>query len=114
MDTKIGNQHKKGQNTAQELLEFVTNYCQTNRAVLREFPETILADQGNLLIENNWFVVEGEFSTLINLVYTLEQKVKLGKVTSARYQLKKDLKSKQMALTTTIYIQNVKKNEHEK
>lgn len=113
MDSKIGKQNLNGQNTEQALLELITNYCQNNHAVLREFPETTIAKQGDLFIETNQFVVEGEFASLIKLVYILEQKNKLGKIASVRYQLKKDLKTKEMALTAAIYLQNVKQ-KHEK
>ncbi|MES2141097.1 MAG: hypothetical protein V4511_15430 [Bacteroidota bacterium] len=111
MDSKIGKQNVNGQNTEQALLELITNYCQNNHAVLREFPETTIAKQGDLFIETNLFVVEGEFASLINLVYILEQKNKLGKIASVRYQLKKDFKTKDMTLTAAIYLQNVKQHE---
>lgn len=113
MDSKIGKQNINGQNTEQALLELITNYCQNNHAILREFPETTVAQQGNLFIETNLFVVEGDFASLITLVYLLEQKNKLGKIASVRYQLKKDFKTKEMALTAAIYLQNVKQ-QHEK
>ena len=113
MDSKIGKQNINGQNTEQALLELITNYCQNNHAVLREFPETTIAKQGDLFIETNLFVVEGEFASLINLVYILEQKTKLGKIASVRYQLKKDFKTKDKTLTAAIYLQNVKQ-QHEK
>lgn len=114
MDSKIGKQNKNGQNTEQALLELITNYCQNNHSILREFPETTMAQRGNLFIETNLFVIEGNFSSLINLVYLLEQKNKLGKIASVRYQLKKDFKTKEMALTAAIYLQNVKQQQHEK
>lgn len=109
IDSKIGKQNMNGQNTGQALLELITNYCQKNHALLLEFPETIDTKQGNLLIETNVIVVEGNFSSLINLVYLLEQKNKLGKIASVRYQLKKDIKTKEMALKAAIYLQNIKK-----
>ena len=114
MDAKIGSDSLKGKNSVQELLELITNYCQMNQLVLREFPETTALEQEKLTVETNMFIVEGSFSSLVNLVYILEQKSKLGKVASAHYQLKKDLKSKDMVLTATIYLQNVKKKEDEK
>ena len=114
MDAKIGTDSVKTKNSGQELLGLVTNYCQNNQAVLREFPETIITAQEKLTVETNLFIVEGSFSSLISLVYLLEQKAKLGKVSSVHYQLKKDLKSKEMVLTATIYLQNVKKKEDEK
>lgn len=109
MDEKIGNQNRNGQNSSQVLLELVTNYCEKNHAILRDFPELTIANKEKLDVETNRFIVEGHFSTLINLVYNLEQKNKLGKVASVRYQLKKDFKTREMALTTTIYLQNIKK-----
>lgn len=108
IDLKIGDQNADQQNTVQALLEVITNYCQKNHVILREFPETTAAKQGELLIETNFFVVEGTFASLINLVYVLEQKEKLGKIASVNYQLKKDLESKEMALTAAIYLQNIK------
>lgn len=113
MDTRIGNANLE-EKSGQELLELLTNYCQKNDAVLREFPETTVTEKEKLTVETNLFIVEGNFSTLINLVYILEQKSKLGKLASVHYQLKKDLKSRNMVLTSIIYLQNVKKKENEK
>ena len=59
-------------------------------------------------------MIGGNFSTLINLVYLLEQKYNLGKIASVNYQLKKDFKTKEMQLTATIFLQNIKKKNHEK
>lgn len=109
VNTVIGSQQSGGeQNTEQALLELITNYCQKQHLVLREFPETVVTRQGDLLVETNQFEVEGNFSSLVSLVYILEQKHKLGKVASVRYQLKKDMKTKEMALTASIYLQNIK------
>lgn len=114
MDIKLGNQSTPGQNTSENLLSLITNYCQNNHAVLREFPQTTIANQGDMIIETNQFVVGGSFATILKLVYILEQKHKVGKVASVKYQLKKDFKTKEMLLTATVFIQNIKKKEHEK
>jgi hypothetical protein len=114
MDAKIGSKNKNGEDYEQELLEVITNYCQKNGAVLREFPRNVTSDKGDLQIETNLFVVQGDFSTLLNLVYLLEQEKNIGRVASVLYQLQKDVRSKEMALTATIYLQNVKKKNNEK
>ncbi|MGQ0827047.1 MAG: hypothetical protein ACT4ON_01505 [Bacteroidota bacterium] len=114
MDKKIGSHNTREQNTSEVLLGLLTNYCQDNHAVLREFPKTTVAEEGDMLIETNQFMIGGNFSTLINLVYILEQKNKLGKVASVNYQLKKDFKTKEMQLTATVFLQNIKKEKHEK
>lgn len=114
IDARIGSSDTTHQKTGEPLLELVTNYCQDHQAVLREFPQTIATVQGDMIVETNRFMVEGSFSTLINLVYVLEQKNKLGKITSVKYALQKDFKTKEMLLTATVFLQNVKKKNHEK
>lgn len=114
INEKIGNQNINGRNTEQALLDLITHYCQNHNLNLREFPQAQLAKQDDLFIETNQFVVEGGFSSLLNMVYLLEQKQKLGKIAGVRYQLKKDIQTKEMALTATVYLQNIKHKEHEK
>lgn len=112
MDAKIGTHHTQ-ENTNDALLSLITEYCQSHHAVLREFPETTLTQEGDLSIETDQFMIGGDFFTLINLVYLLEQKYHLGKIAAVNYQLKKDFKTKELQLTATIFLQNIKKKEHE-
>jgi hypothetical protein len=113
MDSKIGNHSALQGNVNEELLNLLTTYCQSRRAVLREFPQTTFSEDGNLTVETNQFMVGGDFFTLINLVYLLEQKYNLGKIVAVNYQLKKDFKTKEMQLTATVFLQNIKKKSHE-
>jgi len=96
----------------QSLLGIVTDYCQKNNVTLREFPKTIQKAQGEYLVETNFFVVEGGFIKLLELLYLLEQKNRAGKVASANFSTKKDYKTKALNLTSTIYVQNVKRISH--
>ncbi len=109
IDSKIGSDNSSGLKTEQALLEIVSNYCKSSNAVLREFPASTVFEQGNLSVETNKFVVEGDFATILQLVYLLEQKNKMGKVASVRYQYKKDMITRDMALTATVYLQKIKK-----
>jgi hypothetical protein len=113
MGTKIGNHNTHEENIDEALLSFITNYCQTNHAVLREFPSTTVNEDGDLSIETNRFTIGGNFYTLINIVYLLEQKYHLGKIASVNYQLKKDFKTQEMQLTANVFLQNIKKKQHE-
>jgi hypothetical protein len=108
IDRKIGTKRSPG-NDNQSLLGLVTSYCKSNNAVLREFPEATEAASGSFLVATNRFEVEGDFSSLLSLVYILEQKVDLGKIASVNYSLKKNLKNHELVLTATIYLQNIKK-----
>jgi hypothetical protein len=91
------------------LLGVVTDYCQKNNVALREFPKTIEKTQGEYQVETNFFVIEGGFIKLLELLYLLEQKNRVGKVASVNFSTKKDYKTKALNLTAIIYVQNVKK-----
>jgi hypothetical protein len=93
----------------QQLLDLLTQYCQENRTVLREFPQTIISENGDLQVETNHFVIQGGFHELLLLVYTLEQKQRIGRIASVQYQLRKETKTKTTVLTATVYLQNIKK-----
>jgi hypothetical protein len=93
----------------QTLLGVVTAYCQKNHVALREFPKTIRKIQGEYQVETNFFVVEGGFIKLLELLYLLEQKNRVGKVASVNFITKKDYKTKALNLNAIIYVQNVKK-----
>lgn len=101
-------------NVQEALLGFITNYCQNNKLILREFPKTIHINEKDFLIETNVFTVEGGFLKILPMIYLLEQKNKIGKIASVNFQTKKDFKTKNLALTATIYLQNVSKNKQKK
>lgn len=100
---------KSDTNVQQKLLGIVTDYCSKGDVVLREFPKTMQKTQDDYLVETNVFTVEGGFTKLLGLIYSLEQKSRIGKIASVNFLSKKDFKTKSLTLTSTIYLQNVKK-----
>ncbi|MBN8696059.1 MAG: hypothetical protein J0L87_05980 [Bacteroidetes bacterium] len=114
INSKLVFQNSEGDHKSEKLIELITNYCQNSDAILKEFPETEIAQKDDLLIETNKFTLAGDFITLLKFVYLLEQKNRLGKITSVNYLTKKDFKSNRNALTVTIYLQNIKKQNNEK
>jgi hypothetical protein len=109
INAQIATQDTSKQNNSEKLIEYITHYCQLNKTILREFPKLEVAEQGDLLVETNRFTVCGSFTPILNLVYTIEQKNKLGKIASVNYKTQKDFKTKEIILTATIYLQNIKK-----
>ena len=108
-----GDKQKTEINVQQNLLGVISNYCQSNNIVLREFPKTVHAEEKDLQIETNVFVIEGGFSRLLQFVYLLEQKDKIGRIASVQFQTKKDYKTKSLSLTAMIYVQSLKKITNE-
>lgn len=97
--------------TQQKLLNFVSGYCQNNNIVLKEFPKTSLQEKNGLTIETNVFIAEGNFGKLLNLLYLLEQKNRLGQIASVDFSSKKDFKTQKIALTTKVFLQNIINNQ---
>jgi hypothetical protein len=106
--------YNKKSNNEQGILDFVTGYCKSNETVLREFPEMQAEEREGYIIETHRFVVQGTFSSLLSLIYLLEQKNPLGNIASVNYALKKDPKTKEQLLLATIFLQNIKQNENYK
>jgi len=111
LNSVIGSDQRSESPAREELLGLLTDYCQRSGVVLREFPQTVIKQDKDLLVETNTFTIEGPYTRLLKLVYELEQKKKIGKVSSVTYQAKKDNTTKRLVLTATIYLQNIKKQE---
>lgn len=108
----LGVQQKSESDAQQQLLSVVTRFCQENNIVLREYPQVLHSDEKGMKLITNTFVIEGDFTRLLKLVYVLEQKEKAGKLVSVKFFTKKDFKTNTNALLATLYIQNV--NRHDK
>ena len=102
-----------GKNVQQSLLGIVSKYCNENGVIVKDFSQPVISVSKDVTIETNWFVVEGSFTKALRLVYDLEQLNKLGRVASVDFALRKNYSTKSNSLTTTIYIQNIKKENNE-
>jgi hypothetical protein len=112
MEQALGKQEAEpGVSKEDALLQIITRYCHDHGALLREFPRAGSYKENGMQVETSSFVVEGDFQTLLALVYQLEQKSKVGRVASVNFQSKRDLKTGTLALSATIYIQNIKKSD---
>ena len=107
----IGGQTEDGIDLQQQLLEFVTTYCDIHRITLQEFPQAISHKEEDYAVETNIFVVRGNFVKLLKMTYALEQEMRIGKVVSVEYKSKKNPRTKRLDLNVTVYLQNVRKIE---
>ncbi len=92
---------------AENLLEFVSVFCQQHQIILKEFPERVLSQAGDVTLSTQSFTVEGNFKSLVSLVYALEKGSELGRVVSNQYRSHFDVRRKTTILSLTVYIQNV-------
>ena len=90
------------------ILGVVSEFCNKNHLVLREYPESRLTKEKDFEIETNVVVAEGDFLNLLRLVYELEQKVKIARPASVNFEKKFDHKRRKDVLSVTIYLQNLR------
>ena len=109
IDRVLGESYENNEEFQQLLLDKVSDYCQRKKLVLKEFPQPEARLENDYLVETNRVVVEGRFESLLELVYELEQKERLGKVAGVQFLSKKELRTRKLQLTAAIYLQNIKK-----
>jgi hypothetical protein len=91
-------------------LEIVSEFCFRNRLILKELPKKEVMEEEDFTIETSILSVEGNYKDLLRLVYELEQKHKIGRLSSVSFRLFKDNHLKKHILVLTIYIQNIRIN----
>lgn len=110
IDSLIGNY--KQSNFQFQLLENISNFCQDNNIIFKSFPKVHQVEEQNFLVNTYVIECDGSFLRLLNLVYFLEQKKRLGKIVSLNFQVKKEQITNYTRLFATIYIQSLSnKNE---
>lgn len=97
----------------QRLLEAISSYCSSNKVVLKDFPQPLVATAQDYMVETNIITLEGSFIKLLKLVYQLEQQYQAGRVSSLHFLSRREPRTKELLLSVKIYIQNIKKGKNE-
>jgi hypothetical protein len=90
------------------LLEVVSIFCSKNNLLLQELPNEEFYEDKEFIIGTTKLKVEGHFTDLLKLLYLLEQKEAVGRVTSSSFDMIYDNKRKKKVLVLTMYIQTLK------
>lgn len=97
----------------QVLLEAVTSYVQKNGLILKDFPQPFIGIENGYITKTAQLTVEGDFISLLKLIYFLENDYNVGKVVAVDFKTSKELRTRKRKLNTTIYLQNVKAETNE-
>ncbi|PCJ87274.1 MAG: hypothetical protein COA57_04910 [Flavobacteriales bacterium] len=111
IESKLGESGEFGGDMQQALLEKVSHYCSKNNLILKEFPKPVATEGRGYVVETTIFTVEGGFTKLLQLIYELEQKHRVGKVAAVHFQTEKDLRTKTLSLSASVYLQHIRKND---
>lgn len=89
------------------LLEQITGFCRDHQLLVRTFPQSERVVENNYPIITNTIEVEGAYQDLVRLVHLLEQKERLGSISSLKFYTKKERVSKKTYLRLSIVLRNL-------
>lgn len=92
-----------------QLTAFISDYAEQNNCIVTAIPEKSLYSKSQLNVQTNQFVVKGNFSHLLQLLFTLEKEYNYtAKVVSVKWYSMKDLQTKQTSLYLSLITQSFK------
>jgi hypothetical protein len=97
----------------QALLELVTKSIQKNKLILQDFPQPYESVSNGYVTKTVQLRVEGGFIDLLQLIASLEKNYRVGTVVAVNFKTAKEKRTRKRKLAVTLYIQNVKTEEHE-
>jgi hypothetical protein len=95
------------------LLGTISTYCNQHHVLIKEIPAMSKYIEDDFEVGTYKVVLEGDFIPLLKMVYLLEQKNKMGRISSVLFSLKYDNKRKKEILSMILYIQNIQLYAHE-
>lgn len=112
LDISLEHLYNSQQSIQEVMLNQIVSYCNQNGLLIKEFPKALIVENEGYTLATNHLIIEGPFQRLIVLLYNIEQKYRLGKVSSARFYKIINNKSKVPELFMELYIQNIEADEN--
>lgn len=108
LNNLIGGQTKQPELVQQLLLDFITN---TDFDInIHKIEDTHLYNDEEFTVYTNIIEVEGNFNTLLKLLYKIEVDFKASKVVSSEFYTEKNYRTNSKKLFLKIILQNYEKN----
>lgn len=109
LESWIGQGQTDDQYLQTKVLKIVNDYCYREGITVKEFSEPEITQEENYSVETTTIIVNGPFVKILNLAYAFEQKFRLGKLVSLRFEVEKNQRDKVNELIGTLYVRNIKK-----
>ncbi len=91
----------------ENLLVEVTRFCRSHDLLITTFPSSDRVVENSYPIITNTLEVQGAYKDMVRLVHLLEQKERLGSVSSLKFYTQKDRISKKTYLRLSIVLRNL-------
>ena len=107
LDKKINAINSNEKTIQYKIMNNVASYCETNNLYIKNITSPITVKMNNCNIETRILLVKGNFIELLQLSYLIEQKYKIGKISSLRFFKERNNESNADELLMEVYLQNV-------
>ena len=106
-DKIIGKQGVTPEEIQQQILDFTTGFTAINVFNLEEIH---LAESNGFDIISNQLILEGDYNSLLEIVYEFEKKFKFSNIVSVSFTKEKEYRTRKSKLRVKIIFQNYEKN----
>lgn len=89
------------------LLQNINKYADKNRLKIISFSEPHISVQNEMTIKSYQFSLEGEYNSLINLIYKLEQQTKFGEIVNVHFEKKQNYRTGKNYLQVHIFLKSL-------
>ena len=96
-----------------ELLNNVGKASTEMKVLFKEFKPSTFFVSDDIYVETHEIVLEGDYKSLLKVIYQVEQTLKIGKLTSVRFFKEKDRSTRKVKLACSISIQSLKDQKNE-
>ena len=90
------------------VLNYISDFCEEKEINVKEISQSYHREEGLFTIETNRVVFEGNYASILQLIYCLEKTEKIARVNSLQLLLKEDKTLKKYSVWATIYIKYLK------
>lgn len=108
IDQNLNTKSSLLQDTRDDLLEAISNYCIKNNIKVFSYPKLHLHKNKSFRIESNTIILKGDFKNLLKLIYHMETNVSFSRIASLRYYTELNRKTKREELYLEMIFQNIK------
>jgi len=95
-----------GSSIQNNLLKTINAFAKDNSLKVVSFLEPHVITQNDLTIKTYEFVVEGQYSSIIQLIYQLEQQTKFGEIINLHFEKKKNFRTGRYFLQAHVLVKS--------
>lgn len=111
-DSLLTRYQLKGSSIQNNLLNTLNSFANNNSLKIIDFLEPHLVVQNGLTFKTYQFTLEGDYNSILKLIYNLEQQTKFGEIINLHFEKKKNFKTGKDYLQAIVLIKSFGQTRH--